>query len=64
MERPEWQLCSNFSSGRSLALRFMAHTRWEVGQILQQMVEMDNFFRLVDLLKVLQIMATSQQSPS
>lgn len=42
-------------------LSFHGHTRWEVGQILQNMVEMDNFWKMVELLRALQIMADSQE---
>ena len=46
---------------RSLSgLSFHGHTRWEVGQILQHMAEMDHFWRMVELLRILQIMANSQ----
>jgi AraC-like DNA-binding protein len=47
---------------RSLSgLSFHGHTRWEVGQILQRMADMDHFWRMVELLRILQIMATSTE---
>ena len=42
-------------------LSFHGHTRWEVGQILQNMVDLDKFWRMVELLRALQIMAVSQE---
>jgi AraC-like DNA-binding protein/quercetin dioxygenase-like cupin family protein len=61
MERPEMMAVKQLFERARSGVTFHGHTRWEVGQILQQMVDMDNFFRMVDLLKVLQIMATSQE---
>ena len=47
---------------RSLSgLSFHGHTRWEVGQILQRMADMDHFWRMVELLRILQIMANSTE---
>ena len=48
-----------FQRARS-GLSFHGHTRWEVGQILQKMTELDKFWRMVELLRALQIMAVSQ----
>ncbi len=61
LERPELQAVQQLFERAKSGVTFHGHTRWEVGQILQRMVDMDNFFRLVELLKVLQIMATSQE---
>jgi AraC-like DNA-binding protein/quercetin dioxygenase-like cupin family protein len=49
-----------FERARS-GLSFHGHTRWEVGQILQNMVDLDKFWRMVELLRALQIMADSQE---
>ncbi len=49
-----------FQRARS-GLSFHGHTRWEVGQILQNMVDLDKFWRMVELLRALQIMADSQE---
>lgn len=49
-----------FQRARS-GLSFHGHTRWEVGQILQKMPELDKFWRMVELLRALQIMAVSQE---
>jgi AraC-like DNA-binding protein/quercetin dioxygenase-like cupin family protein len=52
-----------FERARS-GVTFYGHTRWEVGQILQTMIEKDGFSRLMDLLKALQLMARSSEAAS
>ncbi len=39
---------------------FYGHTKWVIGEMLTKMTQLDNFQRLVELLKILQILATSQ----
>lgn len=64
MEKPEMADVKQLFERSFTGLVYHGHTRWEVGQILQNMVHMDNFFRLVELLKVLQIMARSTECNS
>jgi AraC-like DNA-binding protein/quercetin dioxygenase-like cupin family protein len=61
MDRPEMASIKQLFERAKSGVTFHGHTRWEVGQILQRMGEVDNFYRLIDLLKVLQIMATSDE---
>lgn len=64
LDRPELADVRQLFERSLTGLVYHGHTRWEVGQILQNMVHMDNFFRLVELLKVLQIMARSSECHS
>lgn len=62
LDRPEMAEVKQLFDRAKSGLTFHGHTRWEVGRMLQEMVDMDKFFRMVELLKVLQIMANSQES--
>jgi len=41
-------------------ITFYGHTKWVIGEMLTKMTQMDNFHRLIELLKVLHLLATSQ----
>lgn len=62
--RPELADIRQLFERSKSGITFHGHTRWEVGQILQNMVEMDNFYRLMELLKALQTMARSAECNS
>ncbi len=59
--RPEMAAVQQLFERAKSGVTFHGHTRWEVGQMLGQMSGMDNFYRMVELLKILQIMATTQE---
>ncbi|MBK9017514.1 MAG: helix-turn-helix transcriptional regulator [Saprospiraceae bacterium] len=61
LNQPEMAAVQQLFERAKSGVTFHGHTRWEVGQILVRMSEMDNFYRLVELLKVLQLMATSPE---
>lgn len=61
LHRPEMASVQQLFERSKSGVIFYGHTRWEVGQILGRMADLDNFNRLVELLRVLQIMATSQE---
>ena len=62
--RPELADVRQLFDRAKSGITFHGHTRWEVGQILQNMVDMDNFFKLLELLKALQTMAKSTECTS
>jgi AraC-like DNA-binding protein/quercetin dioxygenase-like cupin family protein len=64
LARPELAEVGQLFDRAKSGVTFHGHTRWEVGQILQRLVDLDGFWRLHELLKALQIMASSQESNS
>ena len=61
LNQPEMAAVQQLFERAKSGITFHGHTRWEVGQILVKMSEMDNFYRLLELLKALQLMATSPE---
>jgi AraC-like DNA-binding protein/quercetin dioxygenase-like cupin family protein len=62
LQTPEmWQIRQLFERARA-GVTFHGHTKWEVGQCLRRMIDMNNFDRLLELLKVMQLLATSEES--
>ncbi|MFQ5446399.1 MAG: helix-turn-helix domain-containing protein [Saprospiraceae bacterium] len=57
---PVKQLFERAKSG----ICYFGRTRWEVGHRLQKMIELDSFDRLLELLRILQLMAHSTESNS
>ncbi|MCF8244846.1 MAG: AraC family transcriptional regulator [Saprospiraceae bacterium] len=61
LTKPEMAAVQQLFERAKSGVTFHGHTRWEVGQMLGRMSEMDNFYRMVELLRILQIMATTQE---
>lgn len=60
MDTPELANIKQLFERAKSGVTFYGHTKWVIGEMLTKMTQMDNFQRLVELLKVLHILATSQ----
>lgn len=61
LQRPEMAAIRQMFERSHLGLTFSGHTKWELGQRLINMVEMQPFDRLIELLSILQAMALSDE---
>lgn len=60
MNNPELAAVKQLFERTKSGVTFHGHTKWVIGEMLTKMSQMDNFQRLVELLNILQILATSQ----
>jgi AraC-like DNA-binding protein len=60
LELPEMAAIKQLFERAKSGVTFYGHTKWVIGEMLTRMTQMDNFNRMVELLKVLQMLATSK----
>ncbi len=60
LETPEMAAIKQLFERAKSGVTFYGHTKWVIGEMLTKMTQLDKFDRMVELLKVLQILATSQ----
>jgi AraC-like DNA-binding protein/quercetin dioxygenase-like cupin family protein len=60
-DRPEMAEVKQLFERAKAGATFYGRTKWEIGQRLQNMLQLDHFDRLLELLKILQMMARSNE---
>ncbi|MBI1227621.1 MAG: helix-turn-helix domain-containing protein [Bacteroidetes bacterium] len=60
LEKPEMGAVKQLFERAKSGVTFYGHTKWVIGEMLTKMTQMDNFHRLLELLRVLQLLATSE----